>query len=120
MKKVFVLLFVCLLAVCALAAEKSMSMTIASATTMNGHAVAPGEYKVSYVINGSTAEVKLLQGGKTIATATGEVVDQNTPAPYNAVVNQANANGSSSVIEIQFAKQKQVIRINPEGTAVGK
>jgi len=118
MKKFAVIFIVCLLAVCAFAAEKSV--TIASKTNMNGHVVAPGEYKVSYEIKGSTANVKLIQSGKTVATATGEVVEVKDAPRYNAVVNQTNADGSSSVLEIQFANQKKVIRLNAEGTAVGK
>jgi len=118
MKKIIVIMFVCLLAVSALAVDKSM--TISTATTLNGHAVAPGEYKVSYEIKGTTAEVKLIQAGKTVATATGQVIEQKAVSPYNAVVDQTNADGSRSVIELQFAKQKQVIRLNTEGTAVGK
>jgi len=118
MKKMLVLMFVCLFAVCALAAEKSMTVT--TATTFNGHAVAPGEYKVSYEVKGNIAEVKLLQAGKTVATATGEVVEQKIPSRYNAIVNQTNPDGTSKVVEIQIANQKQVIKLNTENTAVGK
>jgi len=118
MKKFAVILFVCLLAVCAFAGDKSI--TISSATTMNGHAVAPGDYKVSCDIKGSTADVKLKQGGKTVATATGEVVEVKDVPRYNAVVNQSNAKGGNSVIEIQFANQNKVIRLNNDATAVGK
>ena len=117
MKK-FVVILVCLLAVCAFAADKSIIIT--SATTLNGHAVAPGNYKINYVMKGSAAEVKLIQDGKTIATASGEVVENKDASPYNAVVNKTNADGSNSVIEIQFAKENKVIRLCGEGTAAGK
>ena len=118
MKKLIVLLFICALAVCALAAEKSITVT--SPTTLNGKAVAPGEYRLSYDLKGSTAEVKLIQDGKTVATATGQVVEEKAPLRYTAIVNQTKADGTSSVIEIQIANQKQVIKLNAEGTAVGK
>jgi len=118
MKKVIILAFVCLLAVSAVAGEKSL--TFASPTTLNGKAIAPGDYKVSYEIKGQTAEVKILQNGKTVATATGQVIDQKEAATHTAVVNQKNADGSNTVVEFQFAKEKQAIRISSEGTAVGK
>jgi len=118
MKKAIVLTLVCLLAICAFAADKTI--TFSSASTMNGKVVAPGEYKISYDIKGSTADLKLMQGKKVVATATGEVVEQKTASPYDAVVNRKNADGTNSVVEFQFAKQKQVIRLAPEATAVGK
>jgi len=118
MKKAIVLALVCMLAVCAFAAEKNV--TFVSPSNMNGKTIAPGDYKVSYDIKGSTADVKLLQGKKVVATATGQVVENTKPAPYNAVVNQKNADGSNSVVEFQFANQKQTIRLTTEGTAAGK
>jgi len=118
MKKILVMLFVCLFAVCAFAADKSI--TVNSNTSFNGHAVTPGEYKLVYQINGSTAEVKLTQAGKTVATATGQVVEQKNPSRYNALVDQTNADGSRTVIEIQIANQKQVIKLNADNAAVGK
>ena len=118
MKKFVVILFVCLLAVCSFAADKSV--TITATTNMNGHVIAPGDYKVRCEIKGSTADVKLMQSGKTVATATGEVVQVKDAPRYNAVVNHANADGSNAVVEIQFANQNNVIRLNAEGTAVGK
>jgi hypothetical protein len=118
MKKAIVLAFVCLLAIAAVAGEKSI--TFVSPTTLNGKAIAPGDYKVSYDIKGSTADVKISQNGKTVATATGEVVQKVDVPTRNAVVNQKNADGTNTVVEFQFAKEKQVIRLAPEASAVGK
>lgn len=118
MKKFLAILFVCLLTICAFAGDKTI--TIISKTNMNGQTLAPGTYKVTCDIKGSTAEVKFLRGNKTVATATGNVVETKDVPVYNAVVNQANADGSNSMIEIQFAKEKQVIRLNADQTAVGK
>lgn len=119
MKKSFLLLLVCLLAVCAFAGETSV--TINSKSNVAGTTIAPGQYKVSYVIKGSTAEVKLTQAGKTVLTTTGNVVENKDASPYNAVVSQTNADGTNSVVEFQFAKQKQVIRIGADTTgAAGK
>lgn len=118
MKKVLVLLFVCLLAVSAVAGEKSL--TFVSTTTLNGKTIAPGDYKLAYDIKGSTAEVKLVQNGKTVATATGQVVENKDKSRYTAVVNSKNADGTNTIVEFQFANEKQVIRLAPEASASGK
>lgn len=118
MKKAVVLVFVCLLAVSAFAGEKSL--TFVSPTTLNGKAITPGDYKVAYEIKGSTADVKLIQNGKTVATATGQVVENNDKSRYTAVVNSKNADGTNTVVEFQFANEKQVIKLAPEASASGK
>lgn len=118
MKKVAVLIFVCLLAICAVAGEKSV--TLVSPTNLNGKAITPGDYKVSYEIKGSTADVKLIQNGKTVATGTGQVVERQAKSHYTAVVNSKNADGNNNIVEFQFANEKQVIRMAPETSAAGK
>ncbi len=118
MKKVVVLLFVCLLAVSAVAGEKSL--TFASATNLNGKAIAAGDYKVAYEIKGSTADLKLIQNGKTVATATGQVIERKDKSRYTAVVNSKNADGTNTIVEFQFQNEKQVIRLAPEASAAGK
>jgi alpha-L-arabinofuranosidase len=118
MKKLIIVLFICAFAVCALAADRTVTVT--SATTFNGKTLTPGDYKLTYDIKGNTADLKLMQAGKTVATATGQVVEQKVAVPYNAIVNETKADGTSTVVEIQFANQKNVIRLNADNTAVGK
>ncbi len=118
MKKIAVLLFVCLLAICAVAGEKSV--TLVSPTTLNGKAITPGDYKITYEIKGSTADVKLIQNGKTVASASGQVVEKKDKSHYTAVVNSKDASGSNTIVEFEFANEKQVIRVAPEAPASGK
>ncbi|HVZ16813.1 MAG TPA: hypothetical protein VG897_06840 [Terriglobales bacterium] len=119
MKKIVIILLVCLVAVAAFAANNS-SIVIGTKTSVNGTSITPGNYKVIYDIKGNTADVKFVQAGKTVATATGQVVELANPTQYDSIVNQANADGTQSVIEIQFANKKTAIRLNGEGSAVGK
>ncbi|MGZ4816606.1 MAG: hypothetical protein ACXVZV_14420 [Terriglobales bacterium] len=119
MKKIIVLVLVCLVAATAFAANNK-SIIINTKTSLNGQTVAPGNYKLVYDIKGNTADVKLTQAGKTVATATGQVVEVKDPTPYDSVVNQTNPDGTQSVVEIQFANKKTVIRLNGEGSAAGK
>lgn len=118
MKKVIIILLACLFATCALAADQSV--LISSKTTFNGHPVTPGEYKISYQVKGSNVDVKLIQAGKTVATATGQLVETKETSRYDSVVNQINPDGTQTVIEIQTANKKNVIRLNTDNTAVGK
>jgi hypothetical protein len=120
MKNIVLILIIFTLVLGAAAADKSVS--VSAPTTLNGKTITPGEYQLVYDIKGNTADLKLTQSGKTIATATGQVVELKDAAPYNSLVDQTNADGTRNIIEIQFAKQKKAIRLNAEGStsAVGK
>ena len=100
------------------AAQKSV--TLYTDSTLNGQKVAAGDYKVDYVINGSTAEVKLLKYQKTVASATGTVVATDEPSSETALVRSDGPDGSSSIVELQVAKQKSVIRFSANGSDKGK
>ncbi len=116
--KVAVVVFALTFALTAFAAQKSL--TVYSDTTLNGQKVAPGDYKVDYEINGGTAQVKLLQGKKTVATAVGQVVEQSSAPSDSAIVKSNNPDGSSSIVELQLAKVKSSIRFAPEQSEKGK
>ena len=105
-------------AIGAFAAEKNL--TLYTDSTLNGQKVAAGDYKVDYQINGSTAQVKLLKGKKSVAEASGEVVEKDSPAPETAVVRTQNPDGGSSIVELQLAKEKSAIRFSPEGSGKGQ
>ena len=118
MKKIVLIALVCLLAVSAFAGDKSL--TVYSKANFNGQAVAPGDYKVAVDVKGTTAEVKLIKEGKTVATATGEVVELKDAPKDTTLLYMANADGSRTVKEIQFINQKQAIRFSADPNAVGK
>jgi len=99
------------------AAQKSV--TLYTNSTLNGQKVPAGDYKVDYQINGSTAEVKLLKNGKAVASATGEVVPTEDPFSETAIVRSDGSEGSS-IVELQLAHQKSVIRFAPAGADKGK
>ena len=100
------------------AAQKSL--TVYTDTTLNGQKVAAGDYKIDYQINGSTAEVKFLKNNKAVASATGEVVEKESMPEQSAVVRSQNADGSSSIVELELAHQKSAIRFAPEASEKGK
>ncbi|HVZ16812.1 MAG TPA: hypothetical protein VG897_06835 [Terriglobales bacterium] len=99
------------------AAQKSV--TVYTDSTLNGQKVAAGDYKVDYEINGSTAQVKFLQNNKAVASATGQVIEQDSAPSESTVIRSSNADGTSSIVELQLAKQKSAIRFAPEGSDKG-
>lgn len=116
--KLALAVLVSMLAVNAFAAEKAL--TVFTDTTLNGQRVAAGDYTLNYKIDGSTAEVKLLKGHKAVVETTGQVVERDKKAANTGVLRDQNADGSSSIVEIQLANQKSVIRFAPETAEKGQ
>lgn len=115
--KALVLIAVVLTAAFALAAN--MQMQITSPNQLNGTTINPGSYKFAYTTTGNTAQVNVMQGKKTVASATGEVVEVQNPPAHDSIVSKMNPDGTRTMYEIQFAGKKQAIRFNSE-PAVGK
>ena len=111
--KGFVFLSALLIAMGAFAAERSL--TISSPVSLNGTKLAPGDYKVRYDLNGSTADVKFLQGKKEVASASGQVIERDK-ASRDGIVTQKEGDGSTKLVELQFANQKTSIRFAPESS----
>ena len=102
-----------LLATTAFAGDKYV--TLSAPTTINGQKLAAGEYKVRYQVSGSTADVHFLRGKKEVASTSAQVVDVAAP-PDDSVVTIPNGDGSSRLVELQFAKQKSAIRFGSESS----
>ena len=54
---------------------------------------------------------------EVVATATGQVVGTERKTSRDSVVTASNGDGTSRLVEIQFANQKTAIRLNEEGRA---
>lgn len=115
--KALVLITVVLTTAFALAAN--MQINLNNANQLNGATISPGSYKLNYTTNGNTAQVNVIQGKKTVASATGEVVQLQAAPANDSVVSKMNSDGTRTMYEIQFAGKKQAIRFNNE-PAVGK
>jgi hypothetical protein len=115
--KALVLITVVLTTAFALAAN--MQINLNSPNQLNGTTINPGTYKLNYTTNGNTAQVNIIQGKKTVATATGEVVEVQNVPQRDSVVSKMNPDGSRTMYEVQFAGKKQAIRFNSE-PAMGK
>jgi hypothetical protein len=103
----------------AFALAANMQINLASANQLNGTTINPGAYKFNYTTTGNTAQVNVIQGKKTIASATGEVVEIENPPAHDSIISKKNPDGTRSMYEIQFAGKKQAIRFNSDAP-VGK
>ena len=103
----------------AFALAANMQINLNNANQLNGTTINPGSYKFAYTTTGNTAQVNVMQGKKTVATATGEVVEIQNPPQHDSIISKMNPDGTRSMYEIQFAGKKQAIRFNSE-PAVGK
>jgi hypothetical protein len=117
MKLVITAIIVMLVATAAFAGDTSVKFN--TPTVVGGQKVAPGDYTLHYDIKGKTADVKVLQNQKTVATTTGTVVENKAKSPADGVVRENNSDGTASLKEIQIGNKKEVIKIDTT-TAVGK
>jgi hypothetical protein len=118
MKKILssaALAIVLLLAVGAFAAEKTVTFSVP--TSVNGQTLAPGDYQVKYQVNGSTADLHFLQNKKEVATVSGEVVERATAAHDDSIVTKSNGDGTSKLLELQFANKKSSIKLASESSS---
>ena len=105
------------LAVSAFAGTKSVLLSTDS--MLNGQKLKAGEYKVDYKVDGQNAEVKFIRGNKTVASATGQVVSLDKAPNDSTILRSNNPDGSSSITEIQFEKDKSAVRFTAEPSAKG-
>ena len=117
MKTVLTAILLTLLVATAFAGDTTVKFS--SPTMINGTQIPAGEYTLRYDIKGKTADVKLMQGSKTVATVTGTVVENKDKAPYDGVVRESKADGTATLKEVQFGDKKEAIRFE-EAPAVGK
>ena len=119
MKTLKALVLIAVVLTTGLALAANLQVNLNNPSQLNGTTISPGSYKLNYNTTGNTAQVNVIQGKKTVATATGEVVQIQTAPQHDSIISKMNPDGTRSMYEIQFAGKKQVIRFNNE-PAVGK
>jgi hypothetical protein len=114
--------YVCLLATMAFALSLSAfakdakdtdsgSFTLDSPTEVGTTQLAAGHYKAAWSGPANAVKVDILQHGKTVATAEGQIKDLPNPAPYDAVTVKPMANNSSqkALHEIDFNHRTEAL-----------
>jgi hypothetical protein len=100
--RVGVFLFALTMSICAFAASKTENLSLIHDAQLNGTTIPAGDYKVKVDENGSTCQVKVMKGSKTVATANGELKQLDKKPEHNQIKLE-NENGGVPVLsEMDF------------------
>ena len=110
MKKLFVILVMscALLSVSAFAATKA-SFYLSGPGTINGTELTEGHYLAQWEGNGPDVQVRILLNGKVVATVPARLIELKSKGDQDATLWGQNADGSRSVIEVDFAGKKYAL-----------
>jgi hypothetical protein len=89
------------------------SLQLVQAVQVGSTQLTPGNYKVVWNGTGPMVKVSIMQHDKTVATASGKIISQKYPAPYDDVVLKPVAQNSKKmrIEEIDFNNRKEALRI---------
>jgi len=105
------------IAVSAVAKSKTESITLRQDATLNGTTLPAGTYVVKYSVEGSTADVKFIQGKKEIASAQGQVKPVTKKVSLNQLI---LGDQGRNIQEIVFGGSDTSIVFGTNATAAGK
>jgi hypothetical protein len=89
------------------------TLLISSPMQVGSTLLEPGNYKVEWQNSGSTANVDILRGNKTVATVPATVVSY-TDRQDEAITHHPADDPQKQILEeIDFAKQKEGLRLTP-------
>jgi hypothetical protein len=99
-----------LLASSAFATTKAQ-LHLASAATINGTQLKPGDYKLEWEGTGPNVEVSIMQGKNVVAKTSAKLVDLSSPSIYNAALVKKNDDGTASLSGIRFEGKKYALEL---------
>jgi hypothetical protein len=110
-----------LLATSAFAANKGNkgSIELHQSTTVSGHQLAPGQYKLAWDGTGSNVELMILSDGKLVATVPAQLLELSKPELNNATETRTNADGGQSLTKIDFGGKKYALTFSDEAAMMG-
>ena len=109
-----------LLATSAFAANKGNkgSFEVFEPLTVNGHQLAPGQYKLKWEGTGPDVEAMILSHGKLVETVPAHLIELSRSEPNNAIVSRKNDDGSQSLTQVEFAGKEYALTFPDESAAV--
>ena len=107
-----------LLASSAFAANKGNkgSIDLDQPTTVSGHQLAPGEYKLTWDGSGTNVQLMILSHGKLVATVPARLIELSQPEAHDATELSANGDGSQTLTKIDFGGKKYALAFGDEAT----
>jgi len=107
------------LSVSAFAGPKAEQVTLYHDATLNGTNLPAGNYVVKYNPDGSSTQVKFMQGNKEVASANGQM--KTLPKKSGATQVVLNTEGNTrSISEIDIGGKDKAISFEPVSAAAGK
>ncbi len=105
-----------LLATSAFASNKGNkgSIELDKLTTVSGHQLAPGQYKLTWDGTGSNVELMISSHGKLVATVPARMIELSQPEPNDATEVSRNGDGSQSLTKIDFGGKKYGLAFGDE------
>jgi hypothetical protein len=116
--KIMILAAATLLAtgMCAAGAVHKGSLQVESAIQVNGKALPPGDYTVTWVGEGPNVDVHIARGNRQIATTQAKIVQLDKKASQDAA-EISTSSGSRELSALRFAGQKYQLDVVPSGAA---
>ena len=107
-----------LLATSAVAANKGNkgNLNLDTPSTIAGHQLAPGEYKLTWDGTGSNVELMISSSGKLVATVPAHLIELSRPEPTNGYEANTSGDGSQSLTKIEFGGKKYALALGDETT----
>ncbi len=90
-------------------AKNARSILLPSNVVLNGTHLESGRYTIRWESHSPTLTVSIVQGKKTVATASATMVERGEAYPTNEVVTNSASDGTQVLKEIRFAGSRQVI-----------
>lgn len=104
-------MFLFLLPFSAFAKSNHKGFWLTSPATIGTTQLNPGRYEVEWNGTGNGIHISILQKGKTLATASGSMVEQQSAAPYTGVDTVKDGSSTSVIRGFQFANQKEELMV---------
>ncbi len=93
-------------------ASNKGSLMVNTQVTVNGKALAPGEYSVTWDGAGPDVQVSFMKGKKVVATAQAHLVDLSSPPAGDSAILEKNSDGTSSLAQIRFGGKKKALSLD--------
>jgi hypothetical protein len=98
----------------AFAATKA-TLSLQSATTINGTTLKAGEYRLEWDGSGPNVEVSIKQGRPVLAKVPAKVVELGATSPNNAALVKKNDDGSRTLAGARFEGRKIALELGDSG-----
>lgn len=104
-------MFLFLLPFSAFAKSNHKNFSLTNSATIGTTQLNPGRYEVKWSGTGNEIHISILQKGKTLATASGSMVEQQSASPYSGVDTVKDSSNTSVIRGFQFANQKEELMV---------